>query len=178
MTPTFQSLSSAPNDELESLMKTSPVPTAASLAGFDFRGWNVQKAASILGIRKFIKGFFRDPAKAADFGYNMPVVQNGFEEPWQPKLKDGKETRYFFFGVLPGSAVDDAVYPTTLVVDYRKWKANFPLSPPTYTVDYLVNPDPANRDLVLGKSYLQVLGLKPFLGFFIIERLRPSTYQP
>ena len=178
MTATFQSLSSATNEELEPFKNTSPVPTADSLTGFDFRGWNVAKNAEILGIRKFIKGFFRDPAKGADFGYNMPVIQNGFEEPWQPKLKDGKEKRYFFFGVLPGSQVDDAILPRTLVVDYRKWPANFVLSPPTYTVDYLVNPDPANRDLVLGKSYLQALGLKPFLGFFIIERLRPSTYRP
>jgi hypothetical protein len=171
-------MSSATNEELDALMNTSPVPTAASLTGFDFRGWNVQKATEVLGFRKFIKGFFRDPAKGADFGYNMPVVQNRFDEPWQPRLKDGKETRYLFFGVLPGSQVDDAIHPTTLVVDYRKWKDNFVLSPFTYTVDYLVNPDPANPDLVLGKSYLQALGLKPFLGFFIIERLRPSTHQP
>jgi hypothetical protein len=43
-------------------------------------------------------------------------------------------------------------------------------------VDYLVRPDPANHDLILGKSYSQLLGLKIFLGFFILQRFKPSGY--
>jgi len=176
---TFESLAKASNPELESLMSTKAVPTAESLAGSEFRGWNVAELASVLGIRKFIKGFFRCSDSPDFAGYNMPVIQNDFNGPWEPALEEGEPVRHFYFGLLPGSSVSDAIYPATLVVDYRLWKGS-PTTPPgiTNTVDYLVLPDPSNPNLVLGKSYLQFSSLKPFLGFFLIERLQKSKPSP
>ena len=48
-------------------------------------------------------------------------------------------------------------------------------TPPT--VDYLAFVDPANTNLILGKSYSQFLGLRMFLGYFLLERLRQSGYE-
>jgi hypothetical protein len=178
MTYTQKGLADASDDEIEKIFDASPPATLASIVGFDFQGWNVPKFSSVLGIRKFIKGFFGDPTLPQASGYNMPVEQNSFDEPWKPKQKDGKDIRYWFFGVLPVSRVPDAKCPNTLVVDYRKWPANPRISPITYTVDYLVAPNPGNSDFLIGKSYLQspILTLK--LGFFLIQRFRPSTYTP
>ncbi len=175
---TQKSLMDASDGDLETIFQSSPATPIASIVNFDFQGWNVPKFSSVLGIRKFIKGFFGDPTLPRASGYNMPVEQNSFDEPWKPKQKDGKDIRYWFFGVAPVSDVPDAKCPDTLVVDYRRWTANPRISPITYTVDYLVTPNPGNTDFVIGKSYLQspILTLK--LGFFLIQRLRPSTYKP
>jgi hypothetical protein len=100
----------------------------------EFRGWNLQKATAILGTRKFIKGFFAGQSAAAVWGYNKPVEQNEFKEPWIPKIRHGHEIRYLFFGVVPGNQVPDAVYPESLVVDYRLWPKNSPINPLSFTV--------------------------------------------
>jgi hypothetical protein len=157
-------------------MKGHPAPSIDDVLGFDFRGWNIAASTDVLGTRKFFKGFYGAAGKTHAWGYNMPAVQDGKDKPWRPKMKDGKPIRYFFFGVLSGSALEDAVYPATLVVDYRKWPKYSVLNPARYTVDYLVYPDPANRDLIVGKAYGQPLALKIFLGFFILERFQPSGY--
>jgi hypothetical protein len=79
--------------------------------------------------------------------------------------------------VLPGPNLADAIYPRTLAVDYRQWPGYGFFDLIKFTVDYLVYPDPANHDLLLGKSYAQLgTAVRPFLGFFILARLRPSNY--
>jgi hypothetical protein len=173
---TFEALTTYDNKRLEPFMTSGPSPAIDDLLGFDFQGWNIASTTTILGTRKFFKGFFGTAGQPTGWGYNMPAVQNAREAPWSPKLKDGQPTRYFFYKVLPGTAVRDAVFPKTLVVDYRGWPKYFVLNPVKYTVDYLVRPDPANRDLLVGKSYSQVLGLKIFLGFFILKRYGRSGY--
>jgi hypothetical protein len=173
---TFEDLTRYDNRRLEPLLRSGAVPAASDLVGYEFRGWNIQGLTDILGTRKFIKGFYGDPALPTAWGYNMPVQQNGRGKPWLPKLKHNEPIRYYFYGVLPGPSLRDAIYPRTLVVDYRKWPEYSDLNPIKYTVDYLVFPDPANRDLLVGKSYAQIGKIRPFLGFFILARLRPSGY--
>jgi hypothetical protein len=173
---TFAELTGYDNKRLEPFMKGHPAPAIADVLGFDFRGWNIAAATDVTGTRKFFKGFFGAVGKPQAWGYNMPAVQDGKDKPWRVKTKQGQPVRYFFYGVLPGSALKDAVYPATLVVDYRKWPDYFVLNPAGYVVDYLVYPDPANRDVIVGKSYAQMLGLRIFLGFFILERFGPSGY--
>lgn len=174
---TFAELTTYDNKRLEPFMKGYPAPSIADVLGFDFRGWNIAGVTDIMGTRKFFKGFFGTAGKPRAWGYNMPAVQDGKDKPWRPKTKNGQPTRYFFYGVLAGADLKDAVHRDTLVVDYRKWPKYFPLDPVRFVVDYLVYPDPANRDLILGKSYNQILGLRIFLGFFILERFQPSGYS-
>lgn len=173
---TFDDLTRLDNRALEPLMATGTVPTVSDVTGFEFRGWNNQASTEILGTRKFFKGFYAaaDAGVGKAWGYNMPAVQNGRDQPWQDKTKQGQPVRYYYFKVLPGSALSDAIYPKSLVVDYRQFPKYSIFNPIRYTVDYLVFPHPANRDLILGKSYSQLGFIKPFLGFFILERFRAS----
>lgn len=174
---TFETLTGFDNKRLEPFMTTCPAPTIDELLGFDFQGWNIAATTVLLGTRKFFKGFFGRKGQPTAWGYNMPAVQNKKEEPWAYKLEQGQPKHYFFYKVLPGHALKDAVLPKTLVVDYRLWPEYFVLNPVKYTVDYLVRPDPLNHDLLLGKSYSQLLGLKIFLGFFILKRFKASGYS-
>jgi hypothetical protein len=174
---TFDQLTSFDNRRLEPFMAGGTIPSATDIVGFEFRGWNIQGLTDLLGTRKFIKGFYPDGTPPNAWGYNMPVEQNGRGKPWMPKLKNGQSIRYYFYKVLPGSALKDAIYPRSLVVDYRQWPGYSDLNPVKYTVDYLVFPDPANRDLLVGKSYAQLGKIRPFLGFFILARLRPSEFS-
>lgn len=167
---TFESLIEASKDSLDQLMTVGSVPAIDDLLGWEFRGWNIQAATAILGTRKFKKGFFGEAGAAEASGYNVPVVQNGKKEPWIAKPSEEKPKRYFFFKALPASAVPDAKYPKSVVVDYRRWEGYFALNPVRFTVDYLVCPEPTNRHLVLGKSYWQAGPLSPFLGYFVLER--------
>jgi hypothetical protein len=173
---TFDALTRHDNRRLEPLMASGAIPDAAELVGYELGGWNIQALTDVLGTRKFIKGFSADAAPPTAWGYNMPVQQNGRDKPWLPKLKDGAPIRYYFFKVLPGSALADAIYPRSLVVDYRQWPGYSDLNLVKYTVDYLVFPDPANHDLVVGKSYAQLGRIRPFLAFFILARLRASDF--
>jgi hypothetical protein len=174
---TFDELTTYDNRRLEPLMRSNAVPAASDLVGYEFRGWNIQALTEVLGTRKFIKGFYGDATSPTAWGYNMPVQQNGRGTPWLPKLKNNQPIRYYFYKVLPGPSLRDAIHPRTLVIDYRQWPEYSAFDPVKYTVDYLVFPDPANGDLVLGKSYSQIGSIRPFLGFFILARLRPSDYE-
>jgi hypothetical protein len=174
---TFEQLSGLKDAELEKVLKAGLPPTVADISGYEFRGWNQNSGTDIIGTRKFIKGFYGAKPDGTGWGYNMPVEQNGLQQPWNPKKENGQDKRYAFFRVLPGSQMKDSVYPSMLVVDYRQWKDYFFLSPIKYTVDYVVFVEPGNTDLILGKSYSQFLGLKMFLGYFIIERFRKSGYE-
>jgi hypothetical protein len=177
--PTFDSLTTASKDVLDHLMTTagSP-PSIPDVLGYEFRGWNLQPTTKLLGTRKFKKGFFGDPAAGYAWGYNVPVQQNAKHEPWISRPSDANPKRYFFFKVLPATAANKPQYSNSLVVDYREWKEYFVLNPVRFTVDYLIYPDPANHDLILGKSYWEAGALRPFLGYFVLERHNPSNYQP
>ena len=174
---TFDDLTTYDNRRLEPLMASGAIPSTSELVGYEFRGWNIQPLTDVLGTRKFIKGFYGGTGGPTSWGYNMPVEQNGRDKPWLPKLKNNEPIRYYFFKVLPGPDLADAIYPRTLAIDYRQWPGYSVFDPVRYTVDYLVYPDPANHDLLLGKSYGQLSKfIRPFLGFFILARLRPSAY--
>jgi hypothetical protein len=175
---TFDSLTVASKSDLDRLMKASPAPGLSDVVGFEFRGWNLEKSTEILRTRKFKKGFYGNPADGYAWGYNVPVQQNAKNEPWIATPSDENPKRYFFFKVLPSAIAEDPKYRDSLVVDYRKWPDYFPANPVRFTVDYLVFPAPGDRDLILGKSYWELGPLRPFLGYFILERHNASNFQP
>lgn len=174
---TFESLTLADKKTLDRIMQEGTAPDLGEVLGYEFRGWNLNEATKLLGTRKFKKGFFGDPEKGEAWGYNVPVKQNAKDEPWISEPTDEDPKRYFFFGVLPASAADKPKYPNSLVVDYRKWDEYFLLNPVRFTVDYLVCPDPSNRSLILGKSYLEAGAVRPFMGYFVLERYNVSGYD-
>ena len=177
MTHTFEYLAQMSRDELEEVLKAGEEPTLnEDVAGWEFQGWNVNPLTSVLGNRKFKKGYFgdldvySDPAQQYAWGYNMTMEQNDFNEPWIATPSPENPRRHFYWGVTQGAKANNPKYPNTMVIDYRRWPEYLPGFPVGYTVDYMVYPNPGDPLLMLGKSYLEAGFIQPFLGYFILRR--------
>ena len=171
----YEELAFLSNGALEEIFHSATGPPPETLAGYEWRGYNIAFAARLLGIQKFIKGFFARANRVE--GYNIPAQQNRLTEPWahQPGAENPK--RYAFFVV---TRVDmnsrDNYYPQALLLNYGSSVRN-----PRYGVerllrDYLVQPAADNADLLLGKAYLALGPWRIFFNFFIIERQRASNW--
>ncbi len=174
----FHDLAQASASRLEHILRASKGPPMEALLAFEWRGYNTSWQPRLLGIQKFIKGFFQVGGQVE--GYNIPVVQNGPDGPWlhQPTLENPR--RYAFYcvsRVKPASR--DNLYPEAILLDYGASTRNAQ-SPPIAKLlrDYLVQPNPANPDLLLGKAYLALGPLRVPSNFFILERLRPTAWTP
>jgi hypothetical protein len=78
---TFATLAQQENEVLDALLPTAvPVMTTA-VAGYEYRGWNLNSLTALIGTRKFKKGFYREPATGAYWGYNVRVKQGSIDEP-------------------------------------------------------------------------------------------------
>ena len=169
---TFESLTLQKREVLEKLMTSGTRVTVADVVGFEFKGWNLNALTSLIGTRKFKKGFYRDAATGTPWGYNVRVKPGAIEDPWLALPSEQEPKRFYFFGI--SEADDSASYPQALIVDYRRWPKNLKIDPVRYTVDYLVRGNSADPDLLIGKSYAELPFAKPFLGFFILERHNPT----
>lgn len=170
----YLELKAAGSAELDRLVASRPGPDPDSLAGWEWRGCNTPWFASLLGIRKFIKGFFPGPAGVE--GYNVPVSQNGVDNPWLHKPSPDSPHRFGFYLVRKPSGSDNK-YPDSLLLDYGASPRNPSWKPERLLRDYLVQPDASNPDLLLGKAYL-ALGTRVAVSFFILERLRRTDWKP
>ena len=81
----YYQLERASKRELETVFLRGSQPDLDQLVGWQFRGCNHPTWAYAAGIKKFIKGFYRDHGEV--FGYNCPVEQNGIKAPSAPKWK-------------------------------------------------------------------------------------------
>lgn len=163
--------------ELLRVFEAGTVPVPEKLAGFEFRGYNPPLFAKIAGIQKFKKGFFwKDGDTSALWGYNIPVMQDGIHAPWSNKHGDTSPRRFGFYRVLPVTpGSKDDKHTNSLLLDYGQ--GNNPIYDGTgFIRDYLVQVDPDNDDLYLGKAYLAVGPLRVPTNFFVLDRLRPSDY--
>ncbi len=150
--------------ELEQVFAAGSPPETAAITGFEFLGFNHPRAAAMLGIRKFIKVFYLDES-GRPFGCNTPVVQNGLGAEWIHRPSADSPKRYAFFQVLAGEA-------DGLLLDYSRG-GNPPWEVSNILRDYLVRPDTGNDDLLLGKAFFVVAGMRLAHSYFIIERSRP-----
>ena len=151
--------------EREFLRGTTPV--LAELAGWEFRGinhlpLNALPLAQAVGIKKFVKGFYRDGDRV--MGYNKPVGRNVLDGRWHVTDKP--------FGYYEVHEVDatarDNVYLHAVLLDYGRGGGK--LYDPTRGLrDYVVQLD---DDLFLGKAYYALGPLRIPTNFFILERHR------
>jgi hypothetical protein len=174
----FRELVLAPAAELERRLRAGRAPAIESLVGFEWRGFNTGWAPRLLGIQKFIKGFFQAEGRAQ--GYNITVAQNGPAAPWLHLPAPENPKRYAFYHVTPvDAALIDNLYPAALLLDYGASARNADAPALARRLrDYLVQPDPANADLLLGKAYVALGALRFASNFFILERLRSTAWQP
>jgi len=174
---TYEELIAMSNADLDRVMREGATPSEENLVGWEFRGFNPPTFAKVLGFQKFIKGFFRDDGGLA--GYNLFVedARAGADAPWVPKGGGGPSKRHGFYDVRPvkpGSRYDEL--PNAVLLDYGSGR-NAKLDPEGRIRDYLVQVDPQNPDLYLGKAYLDLGLTSVFSNYFVIERLReaPTT---
>lgn len=169
----YRKLAHSSNADLEAVFRAGTQPSPDALAGYEFRGFNTPFFAKLLGIQKFVKGFFKE--SGAVEGYNIPVQQNGFEGAWLHKPSAEAPKRFGFYNVYPVRKYErDNLYPNALLLNYGASARN-----PFYRVervlrDYVVQVDPANADLLLGKAYLAFGPVRVPSNFFVLERLRQA----
>ena len=153
--------------ELERAFVRGGTPDLGDLAGWEFRGINHPAWAKVAGIKKFMKGFFREDGKL--FGYNCPVEQNVVDGRWRAQPDDAAPKRFGFYEV---AAVDptrrDNYYLHAVLLDYGAG-GNKPWDPSAGLRDYLVQ---LGDDLFLGKAYYALGPLRVHSNFFILERHR------
>jgi hypothetical protein len=172
----FRALTRLSNAELEKILAASDGPDPKDLAGWEFSGFNVASFTKWLGIQKFIKGFFQGPAYVE--GYNIPVRQNGFDAPWEhlPSAESPKRFGYYLARRV-GQRDRDNKYPRAVLLNYGASPRNIFVRPERVLRDYLVVPDPNDRDLLLGKAYLAIGAARVFSNFFVLKRLRPAAWK-
>lgn len=159
------------NRELDEVMRIGLTPTSGDLAGSEFRGYNTPFFTRILGIQKFIKGFFVDE-RGQLAGYNLVVERprSGPASPWVPKKGRGRENGHGFYDVRAvheGTRYDD--FPNAVLLDYGSGRNGW-LNPESRIRDFLVRVDPGNPDIFLGKAYLDLGLFRVFSNFFVLER--------
>jgi hypothetical protein len=171
-------LEATPMRGLDLVFERGTMPNLDDLAGWEFRGINRLPANALpvgnwVGIKKFMKGFVRDSETGRVMGYNVPVVCNVLDGRWHLKPSDESPKRWGFYEAYPvDPTARDNNYLHSVLLDYGKG------GNPRFDItaglrDYLVQVDPSNPDLFLGKAYYAVgpARLGP-LNYFILERHR------
>jgi len=170
-TPRALELASRSRAALETTFLRGHMPDLDALVGWEFRGINAPEWARLLGIKKFVKGFIRHD-DGHTTGYNCPVVQDGLARPWRTLPDDDAPKRFGFYRV---AAVDpssrDNAYLHAALLDYAKG-GNKPWDPSRGLRDYLIQVEPGNPDLYLGKAYYALGPLRIATSFFVLERFR------
>lgn len=168
--PEYRELESMTPQELEKVFLRGVKPDLDSLVDWQFRGANAPAWAKLLGIKKFIKGFWKEGEQV--LGYNCPVQQNSLFEPWIAKPNNEAPKRFGFYLVedVNPEARDNA-YLHAVLLDYGRGP-NPPWEPARGLRDYLVQVDPQNPDLFLGKAYYALGSARIATNFFVLERDR------
>ncbi len=172
----YRRLCLAPSAELEGRLASGALPDAEGLCGWEFYGYNTGAMAGPLGIRKFKKAFYRRPqGRTPVGGYNCKVRPTPLEGPWENGGPGGAYQGYY--DVKPAAAGERvARHPNALYLDYGADPSNS-LFAGSFLRDFLVQPDPAEPEVLLGKAYAKVGPLVLPVSFFVLQRAHLST-QP
>jgi hypothetical protein len=162
--------------ELEIVFLRGVTPDPERLAGWEFRGTNTPAWMRLVGNKKFVKGMFKDEAGEV-YGYNCPVVQNRLDEPWTTRPDDRAPRRFGYYKVVEvDPTARDNAYLHALLLDYGR--GGGALYDPTRGLrDYLVQVDPADDTIYLGKAYYAVGPARVFTNFFVLERHRTGLTE-
>ena len=154
--------------QLEAIMLRGQMPDVNALVGTEYRGMNLGVGARLLGLRKFIKGFFQNDGQA--FGYNVRARQNNPDEVWLAELTGGERRRFGFYRVLPPDPESrDNAYLNALLLDYGQGgNGRFDIT--TLLRDYVVRVSPGSDDLMLGKAFIAVGRFRVQIGYFLLDR--------
>lgn len=172
---TFPRIAKMPQPELESLLLRGSTPDPATLVDWEFRGFSHNPITLLVRARRFRKAFQADPAYPSEpsflLGYNVAVHPGLITDPYIAAPSEGKPFRHSFYHVRPcPTSGPDHLYPHALFLNYSTPSQNPPFQPARFLRSYLVQPDPHNPDLLLGKAYAALADRRLFAGFFVLER--------
>jgi len=157
-------------EQVEEALLTSPAPALEHLCGWEFYGYNLPDFTSLLGIRKFQKGFLPPEGDELLRGYNVRVRPSGPLDPWEVvRSERGAPLRHGFYDVRPASFPDDH-YPQALLIDYACGR-NPSWDPSARLRDYLVALGP---DTFLGKAFLAFGRRRVPVSTFVLQRAHPA----
>ena len=166
------------NGQREVLMRNGVAPHFEDLVGWEFGGGNTPPIFRLIGIRKFVKGFYEGPARAAT---GPRAVHPGLQRrrPQQRRRRaaldaagDGQPQALRLLPRAPGGRGGARrPLPERAPARLRRSAGNGLFGPPLR--DYLVQVYPDDPDLLLGKAYLNVLGLR-----IPTQLLRPQAPAP
>lgn len=168
------------NGRREAMMMSGVAPRFEDLAGWEFGGGNTLSLTRLVGIRKFVKGFYEGPPRSQKGpepfiqGYNIDAKGNGDDEPHVFKNEKSPK-RFGFYRVhrtIEGAR--DCRYPNALLLDYSLG-GNGVFGPPLR--DYLVQVYPDDPDLLLGKAYVALIGLRVPLSYFVLKRMHQHDFR-
>lgn len=190
---TFEMLAKAGKKTLEEIMKNGTTPDLESMAGWEFDGYNLTFTATILSIRKFRKGFYKEKDNYKGYnefikgfdkeedkykGYNVKMKQNKFKKPWKYKNEQNPE-RFGWFDIFQSSAFKFAkgktYYPNAVLLHYGLDKRNTLLEGKMLR-DFLVQVNKDDKDLYLGKAYNAVGKSWVMPSYFIIKRAEKVNF--
>lgn len=177
----LQELYRSPVSTLEAILRNGTPPPFEDLIGWEFNGANVGVLPGLLGIRKFRKGFYQGPPRVPHGpepfiqGYNVPVQQNGIDQPWIALPSESSPRRFGFYRVYRASQNPRFQhYPHALLLDYGLGRNG--ATPPALLRDYLVQAHPGSSDLLVGKAYLALGPVTLPAGFFVLQRARRHDF--
>jgi hypothetical protein len=182
----FQELKTKTPAQLDIVLDAGVAPALRLLVGSEFRGQNVFAGAPAklvgvaMGIERFGKGFFsREAGDAAEAeGFNLKIKRaSSSADPWTDIAPT--PTRHGFFRVFAEGAGENrgGRHENAFFLDYSLGNPKPGLFDGGGLHDFVVQPDPTNTDVFLGKAYMKVGPVSIVAGFFIIERWRPSTFS-
>jgi len=151
-------------------MRTAGAPDPATLVGYEWRGFNTAIITVLLGNRKFIKVFISG-GPSGIHGHNYFAVGTSLDEPWQRRRRDERGSIVGRYGVTAAGAFAHPRYGNAMLIDYgahaqQGWLLRS-------IRDYLVQPDAADPDVMLGKAYFTFGRLVLPAGYFVLARLQP-----
>jgi hypothetical protein len=175
--PRYRALLELPLSELLRVMRRGQTPDFDHMAGWEYKGFNRPEILRLVGIEKFVKGFYRD-ATGMSWGYNEPVRQNGPDGEWIPRPSPENPKRFAFYRVRRvDPRARDHWFLDALLLDYAqgpgpRW------APSRVLRDYLVRVEPGSDDLLLGAACIALGPARIPTSFFLLERFRETGWRP
>ena len=164
--------------ELEHVFVRGATPDLDALVGWEFRGinhlpLNALPIAQLVGIKKFVKGFYRGEDGRV-MGYNSRSCSNVLDGRWHAEAERRRaEALRLLRGRTPVDRDRAATTRTSTRCCSTTARAATSASIRRSGLrDYLVQVDPANPDLFLGKAYYALGPARVATNFFILERHR------
>jgi hypothetical protein len=177
----FEAVANATDRARNVMFMSGTAPKFEDLVDWDFTGFNPYAHLKLLGIQRFVKGFFQKAGEAPPskveriYGYNIFCSSKAPEGVWQTMPSEDTPQRHGFYDVYnegPGSK-----FPHSLMLHYGV-PENHNANPERLIRDYLVQVNPNDPDLLLGKAFLQLGPVRVHSNFFILQRYRQHHYRP